>query len=192
MASSKLLAGALRRRSLARVATTTLAGLSLLLFAAWLTLWKSDAEWVSFGLLVLVPIVVPIGFMFVVGQAGMLLDVRALKALYGRVVAGFALGFTVGGLAGPRLLTALGGTENLLAAAALASGVFLVLVVATRRSFPAELANVEVGRRRARPADAPRPVAQPLRRADRGVPDAVRGGEPVARFSRDGSGCAAV
>ena len=30
---------------------------------------------------------------FVVGQAGMLLDVRALKALYGRVVAGFALGF---------------------------------------------------------------------------------------------------
>ena len=67
-------------------------------------------EWVSFALLVLVPIVVPVGFMFVVGQAGMLLDVRTLKALYARVVAGFALGVVVGGLAGPILLDALGET----------------------------------------------------------------------------------
>ena len=56
----------------------------------------------------LVPIVVPVGFIFVVGQAGMLLDVRVLKALYARVVAGFALGFVAGGLAGPLLLALLG------------------------------------------------------------------------------------
>jgi hypothetical protein len=142
-AATKALAAALRREPLAGVATLTLAGLALVLLAAWLTLRTADADWVSFGLLVLVPIVVPIGFMFVVGQAGMLLDVRALKALYGRVIAGFALGFTVGGLAGPRLLSALGGTENLLAAAVLAAGAFLALVVTTRRSFPAALAQVE-------------------------------------------------
>ena len=84
---------------------------------------SSDADWVSFALLVLVPIVVPVGFIFVVGQAGMLLDVRVLKALYARVVAGFALGFVAGGLAGPPLLALLGRTESLLAAAAVGRGV---------------------------------------------------------------------
>ena len=60
----------------------------------------------------------PVGFIFVVGQAGMLLDVRVLKKFYARVVAGFALGFVAGGLAGPLLLSLLGTTESVLAAAA--------------------------------------------------------------------------
>ncbi len=97
----------------------------MLLAASWILLGRSGTEWVSFALLVLVPIVVPVGFIFVVGQAGMLLDVRTLKALYARVVAGFALGVVVGGLAGPILLDALGGTEDLLAAAAAAAGAAL-------------------------------------------------------------------
>ena len=92
---------------------------------SWVLLGRSGTEWVSFALLVLVPIVVPVGFMFVVGQAGMLLDVRTLKALYARVVAGFALGVVVGGLVGPILLDALGETADLLSAAAAAAGLLL-------------------------------------------------------------------
>ena len=95
----------------------------------------------SFGVLVLVPIVVPVGFMLLVGQAGMLLDVRALKALYARVIAGFALGFVVGGLAAPPLLDVAGATEDLLLAAATAGGLWIVLLRLTRRRFPAELSR---------------------------------------------------
>lgn len=133
------LAAAFRRRPLASVATTVLAGLSISLLACWILLWVGDARSVSFGLLVLVPLVVPVGFMFVVGQAGMLLDVRSLKVLYARVVAGFALGFVTGGSAGPLLLGALGRAEHLLVAAAAAAGAFFVLVRVTRRLFPIEL-----------------------------------------------------
>ena len=113
----------------------------MLLAASWVLLGQSGTEWVAFALLVLVPIVVPVGFIFVVGQAGMLLDVRTLKALYARVVAGFALGVVVGGLAGPILLDALGETADLLAAAAAAAGLLLALGGPrpsgdTRRSSP--------------------------------------------------------
>jgi hypothetical protein len=141
--SSAALAAAFRRRPLSRVATLTLAGLSFSLLASWVVLARSGAAWVSFALLVLIPIVVPVGFIFVVGQAGMLLDVRVLKALYARVVAGFALGFVAGGLAGPALLVVLGGTESLLAAAAVASGCFLALVVITQRRYTEALSVVE-------------------------------------------------
>ena len=143
VASSVALAAAFRRRPLAGVATTTLAALAVTLVVSWLVLAVADAEWVSFALLVLVPIVVPVGFIFVVGQAGLLLDVRVLKAFYARVVAGFALGFVVGGLAGPVLLSALGTTESVLAAAAAAAVLFLALVEATRRRYPDQLSVLE-------------------------------------------------
>ena len=130
-AASTSLAVALRRRPLVSVAMRILAGLEVVLAASWLLLWWFEADWVSFGLLVLVPIVVPVGFMLVVAQAGMLLDVRALKALYGRVIAGFALGFVTGGVVGPLLLDALGRTEHLLAAGTVAAGMFMFLLSLT-------------------------------------------------------------
>ena len=85
------------------VALRVLVLTSAVLVVVWVLL-ANELRWVSFGLLVLVPIVVPMGFMLLVGQAGMLLDVRALKSLYARVIAGFALGFVAGGLAAPPLL----------------------------------------------------------------------------------------
>jgi HEAT repeat protein len=142
-AVSASLTAALRQRPLVSVVLRVLAVLTVVLLASWLLLWSRGADWVSFGLLVLVPIVVPVGFMLVVAQAGMLLDVRALKALYGRVIAGFALGFVTGGLAGPPLLAALGRTEHLLAAGAGASMLFMLLASATRRRYPTELSVVE-------------------------------------------------
>ena len=103
----------------------------------------------------------------------MLLDVRGLKALYARVVAGFALGFVAGGLAGPVLLAVLGATETCCVAAAAAAALFLVLVVATRRRYPAELSVMEHGEVGRRAPDAPHAVAQPLPHAHRRLPDAV-------------------
>jgi len=143
VASTMALAAAFRRRPLAVVAAATLAGLAVVLLVSWLVLATSGAPWVSFALLVLVPIVVPVGFIFVVGQAGMLLDVRVLKVFYARVVAGFALGSVAGGLAGPVLLSVLGTTESVLAAAAAAAGLFLALVEVTRRRYPEQLAVIE-------------------------------------------------
>jgi HEAT repeat protein len=142
-AASASLSVALRRRPLVSVAVAILAGLAVVLVASWFLLWKAGADWVSFGLLVLVPIIVPVGFMLIVAQAGMLLDVRSLKAFYGRVIAGFALGFVTGGVTGPLLLTAFGRTEDLLAAAAASAVMFMIIVTATRRSFPMELSVVE-------------------------------------------------
>ena len=106
-----------------------------------LSAWNAD--WISFALLTLVPMIVPVGFIFIVGQAGMLLDVRALKASYGRVVAGFALGSVAGGLSGAPLLGLIGATAGLLVAATLAVVAFLVLVEVTRHRYPAELSVVE-------------------------------------------------
>jgi hypothetical protein len=162
--SSTLLAAAFRRSAIASVATRVLAGLSVVLVASWAVLSMADADWVSFALLVLIPILVPVGFIFVVGQAGLLLDVRSLKALYGRVVAGFALGFTAGGLGGPPLLALLGTTESLLAAAATAAALFLALVVATRRSYATELSVVEHAEVTVGTGEAERPTVRALSR----------------------------
>ena len=140
--ASAALTRALRHRSLVSVAKRVLAALALTLAGAFAVLWTSG-PWVSVVLLVLIPILVPVGFVFVVGQAGMLLDVRSLKASYARVVAGFALGFVIGGVAGPFLLDLAGRTEALLAFAAVVAGMFLVLAWWTERSFPAQLAAIE-------------------------------------------------
>lgn len=67
--SSSALSAALRRKPLARVATDILVAMAVLLVGAW-ALLRADAVWASFALLVLVPIVVPVGFVFIVGQAG--------------------------------------------------------------------------------------------------------------------------
>ena len=184
--SSIVLAAAFRRRPLAAVATRD-AGRAVGRCSSrrgWC--WRrSDADWVSFALLVLVPIVVPVGFIFVVGQAGMLLDVRVLKAFYARVVAGFALGFVAGGLAGPLLLTrarrdrepARRGRRG---RRRCSSSWSWRRDAATR---PSSRCVETRGRRRGAP-DAAHAGAQPLRDAHRRVPDAVGGREPVARLPR--------
>ena len=140
--ASAALTRALRGRSLVSVAKRVLAAMSVALAASFAALWTSGA-WVSVALLVLIPILVPVGFVFVVGQAGMLLDVRSLKASYARVVAGFALGFVIGGVAGPVLLDLTGRTEALLAFAAAVAAAFLLLAWSTERSFPGQLAMID-------------------------------------------------
>ncbi len=142
-AATTLLTRALRRRALTAVAIRLLTVLAVAILACWLLLWKLGAIWVSFALLVLLPILVPVGFVFLVGQAGALLDVRLIKSLYPRVIAGFALGFVTGGLAGAPLLAVFGSADHLLAAAAGVVVLLLVVVVVTRRMFPRELSTVD-------------------------------------------------
>ena len=148
-----------RRRSLVSVTMRVLAAFALFLASAFVGLLVSGA-WVSIVLLVLVPILVPVGFTFLVGQAGMLLDVRELKAFYARVIAGFALGFVAGGIAAPALLELAGRTEDLLAFAAVVAGMFLWLTRLTENRFPDELSGLP-----GTPDEPGGPVARPTIRS---------------------------
>jgi hypothetical protein len=133
--ASALIARAARRARLVRVATASLGALALLFVASWLIL-VGGGLWVSAVLLVLFPIALQVGFVFIGGQAGRLLDVRQLKERFPHIVSGFAVGFFLGGLLGIPLLALLGSTEHLLVATAAAQLVFLGLLLATERRFP--------------------------------------------------------
>ncbi len=153
-AGSALIARAARRARLAVVATASLGVLALLYAASWLIL-LAGGIWVSAVLLVLFPIALQIGFVFIGGQAGRLLDVRLMKQHFPRIVSGFAVGFFLGGLLGIPLLALLGTTENLLLATTTAQVVFLGLLLLTESRFP------EV--RAAPTEDAPAVARPPLR-----------------------------
>ena len=137
---SSLMARAQRRLSLAALATTVLAAFTLVVAAAWAALSLAGAEWVTFPLLVLFPLSIPVGFVLVGAQAGRLLDVRQIKAHFPRVVAGFSIGFAVGGVTAARLVAVLGGPADLLLVDVAAGLAFLGLAVATARRFPDQLA----------------------------------------------------
>ena len=151
--ASAFVARAARRRRLAQIATVSLGALAALFAASWVILAAGGA-WVSAVLLVLFPIALQLGFVFIGGKAGRLLDVRQMKALFPRVVTGFAVGFFLGGLLGIPLLAMLGSTENLLLATTAAQCTFLGLLLLTERRFPEARAAPVV--------DAPVAVRPPL------------------------------
>ena len=64
---------------------------------SWVLLRFADQIWVSAVLVGLFPLAIPVGFVLVGTQAGRLLDVRTMKQSFARIVAGFSLGFVVGG-----------------------------------------------------------------------------------------------
>ena len=134
-AASALIARAARRTRLVRVATASLFGIAVLYAASWLIL-VAGGVWVSAGLLVLFPIALQLGFVFIGGQAGRLLDVRQMKERFPRVVGGFSVGFFLGGLLAFPLLALLGSTENLLLGTTVAQLAFLGLLLETERRFP--------------------------------------------------------
>ena len=153
-AASAFIARAARRTRLARVAAASLGGLAFLYGASWVIL-VAGGIWVSAVLLVAFPIALQIGFVFIGGQAGRLLDVRQMKERFPHVVSGFAVGFLVGGLLGIPLLSLLGSTQDLLIATTVSQLLFLGLLLVTERRYP------EV--REATSKDAPAVVRPPLR-----------------------------
>ena len=125
-----------RRLSLSSLAAAVLAVYVVVVAGAWVVLTVSDGTWVTFPLLVLFPLSIPIGFALVGAQAGRLLDVREMKANFPRVAAGFSIGFAVGGLAAAALVGPLGGPPNLLAVDVVAALAMAGLVLGTSSRFP--------------------------------------------------------
>ena len=125
-----------RRLSLSSLAAAVLAVYVVVVAGAWVVLTASDGTWVTFPLLVLFPLSIPIGFALVGAQAGRLLDVREMKANFPRVAAGFSIGFAVGGLAAAALVGPLGGPPNLLAVDVVAALAMAGLVLETSSRFP--------------------------------------------------------
>jgi hypothetical protein len=154
---STVVATAVRSRPLAHVATVVLGAVGALFLASWVVLATAGSSWVSWPLLVLFPILLQLGFVFIGGQAGRLLDVRQIKELFPRIVSGFAVGFFAGGLLAIPLIPLLGGTEHLLVGAAIAQATFLGLVVVAGRRYRALLTAPEA------PA-GPATARAPLRR----------------------------
>ncbi|HSS75048.1 MAG TPA: hypothetical protein VLK53_15920 [Gaiellaceae bacterium] len=159
-AASALIARAARRTRLVHVATASLLILVVFFAASWVIL-VAGGVWVSALLLVLFPITLQTGFIFIGGQAGRLLDVRQLKARFPRIVTGFSLGFLAGGLLGIPLLALLGSTEHLMLATTVAALAFLALLLATEHRFPEVRAVPKAG--------SPKVTRPPLRRLVTGV-----------------------
>ncbi len=150
--ASAFIARAARRTRLVRVAAVTLSAIAVLFAASWLIL-QAGGVWVSAGLLVLFPIALQLGFVFIGGQAGRLLDVRQMKERFPRVVGGFSVGFLLGGLLAIPLLALLGSTENLLLGTTVAQLAFLGLLLVTERRFPeVRSAPIESSQEVARPS----------------------------------------
>ena len=121
--------------SVAAVAMSVLAVYLILVAGGWLILSSDDDSWVTFPLLVLFPLSIPMGFLIVGAQAGRLLDVRQLKAHFPRVVAGFSVGFGVGSLLSAWLVPLLGGPPQLLGLSVAATLMMILLVATTARRY---------------------------------------------------------
>ena len=146
------------RLSLVAVATWCIGAFVVIVAVSWVLLRFAGQIWVSAVLVGLFPLAIPVGFVLVGTQAGRLLDVRTMKQSFARIVAGFSLGFVVGGLATTALIGPLGGPVDLLLVDVVIGAAYLWTAIATGRRFPAELGE------RPRP-EPPRSAAPPAERS---------------------------
>jgi hypothetical protein len=121
------------------IALAMLGGSAAAIAVAWAIATATDGAWVSVPLLVLFPILIQLGFVFIGAQGGRLLDIAGIKASFPRIMAGFPVGAVAGGLLGGWLVTWFGRTEPLLLATAIAQGTFAALVWATSRRYASSL-----------------------------------------------------
>ena len=145
------------RLSLVAVATWCIGAFVVIVAVSWVLLRFAHQIWVSAVLVGLFPLAIPVGFVLVGTQAGRLLDVRTMKQSFARIVAGFSLGFVVGGLATTVLIGPLGGPVDLLLVDVVIGAAYLWTAIATGRRFPAEL-----GQRP--PREPPTSTAPPVER----------------------------
>ncbi len=138
---SGTIAQSAQRFDLMRIAVVVLGGAAALFGVAWVIAAEDNGVWVSAPLLVLFPILIQLGFVFIGGQAGRILDIAGIKASFGRIMTGFPVGAVVGGLLAGPLVDRLGRTEDLLLATAITQAAFAALVWATGRRYAALLAG---------------------------------------------------
>jgi hypothetical protein len=138
---SGTIARSAQRFDMMRIAVIVLGGAAVLFAAAWAIAVGGGGAWVSAPLLVLFPVLIQLGFVFIGGQAGRMLDIAGIKASFARIMTGFPVGAVVGGLIAGPLVDLLGQTEDLLVATAICQGAFAALVWATGRRYAALLAG---------------------------------------------------
>ncbi|HSJ28395.1 MAG TPA: hypothetical protein VLB67_09295 [Acidimicrobiia bacterium] len=151
MVGTPMLARAVRRRTLAAIGVWVWGAYSLLTVSAFVALERFDVPWVSAPLLVMFPLGVIVGFFLVGGQAGRVFDLREMKERFPRIVIGFPVGFIVSGVLGDVLIGLLGGVLRLLPLVSATAIGLLVLMLTSRRRFPAELGSVVRTAENARP-----------------------------------------
>jgi hypothetical protein len=125
-----------RHLSLGVLAAVSIAAILVLVTTGWLVLEIDNGTWVTFPLVVLFPITIPVGFVLIGSQAGRLMDVREMKAHFPRVVAGFSVGLGGGALLAAWLVHLVGGPVTLLAFDATAAAIWLVVALVTARRYP--------------------------------------------------------
>jgi hypothetical protein len=135
VAISMAIARSAERFDLLRIAVTVLGGAAFLFAGSWLIATAPGGAWVSGALLVLFPILIQLGFVFIGGQAGRVLDIAGIKASYPRIMTGFPLGAVLGGMAAVPLVDVLGRSEDLLLVTALVEAAFAGVVWATGRRY---------------------------------------------------------
>jgi len=140
IAVSGAVARTAQRFELLGIALVVLGAAAAALGVSWVVA-RAGAAWVSVPLLVLFPILIQLGFVFIGGQAGRLLDIAGIKASFPRIMAGFPAGAVIGGLLGAQLVTWFGRTEDLLLATALAQAAFAALVWVTGRRYAWQLGS---------------------------------------------------
>jgi hypothetical protein len=136
---SGAIAQSAQRFDLVRMAVVVLGGAAALFGLSWVIATGADGTWVSAPLLVLFPILIQLGFVFVGGQAGRILDIAGIKASFPRIMTGFPVGAVIGGVLAVPLVDLSGRTEDLLLATAIVQASFMALVWATGRRYAALL-----------------------------------------------------
>lgn len=134
-----------RRFPLPALSLATLGAVALFFLLTWLGLLLSDAGWIVFILMVSFSVIIQLGFVLLGNQAGRLFDVREMKGKFPRVVAGFAVGFLLGGFIASLLAGVIGRTENLLLPALMASLSMLAFLFAADRRYHERLVHAGAG-----------------------------------------------
>lgn len=131
------------RYTIPQLTITTIAGLVLFYLICWLGVTVVTVRGVSFALVVSFALLLQLGFVFLGGQAGRLFDVRQIRRLFPFIVAGFVMGFIVGALIVPPLVTGLGSTANASVGLVGTSLLWLVLLIITSNRYQQELSQVQ-------------------------------------------------
>jgi HEAT repeat protein len=142
-----------RRWKLPALSILTLSLTALFFLLSWIGLTFTDATWISFLLMISFSLLIQMGFIILGGQAGRLFDVRQMKLLFPRVVAGFAIGFMVGGFMAAILAGFVGQIANLLLFGIVAALSMLGFLIVTDRRYHSEL--VQAGTKQSKTTSKP-------------------------------------
>lgn len=149
------------RLPLTTVIISTIVGVFIFYLFSWIGLILSGDDRISFGLMVSFSMMLQLGFVVLGGQAGRLFNVREIKRLFPKIVAGFVVGFLIGGSVAPFIVAVRGQTADLILGAAVAAAIMLGFLLDIVRRYYPTLAQVS---ERRRPLEQRKPLSALLLR----------------------------